>query len=66
MDSWGRLHGSVEVEDASEPDPSYSWACHQKAFGNLDWGSGYYDGRMVQGEFCLVFPLDGLMLQSLE
>jgi hypothetical protein len=40
MDSWGRLHGSVEVEDASEPDPSYSWACHQKAFGILGWGSG--------------------------
>jgi hypothetical protein len=24
MDSWRRLHGSVEVEDASEADPSYS------------------------------------------
>ncbi|CAN6279878.1 unnamed protein product [Urochloa humidicola] len=66
MDSWGSLHVSVE-EQASETDPSYSSASHHKAFGNLDWGSDCQDGRMErQGEFCLGFPFDRLMLQNLE
>jgi hypothetical protein len=65
MDSWGSLHViSVEVEHASQPDP---WAFHQKALVSLDWDSDCQGGRMEhQGDFCLVFPFDRLMLQSLE
>jgi len=70
--SWGRLRGSVEeVERASEPDSSCTWACcHQTALGNLGWGSsGHQDGRrMVQGgEFChVLLPFDCLVLRTLE